>query len=200
MPRPTHASASTSRSSATPPASLRAAEDVRDVVVHLAEMAAEVAADLGVLRRLAQRLEPELGRRELPAAQRGHPPRYREHPCRGIRLATDLLLDGLAEAQPHLVETREKERALRREVAVEHGLRDARLPRDLGRRGAPVAAGGEHAQSYLDDRRAGGRRRPAGDERRSCCVRRLRDRLWQVLCGRSRPRQAAPTSAMHAAT
>ena len=51
---PIHASASTSRSGSMRAGGLRAAEHAGDVVVHLAEVAPEVAPDLLVVGRLAQ--------------------------------------------------------------------------------------------------------------------------------------------------
>ena len=57
----TQASRSTSRSARMPPASWDAPHDVRDVPVDVLELPAHELADLGVVARLRERLEPEMG-------------------------------------------------------------------------------------------------------------------------------------------
>jgi glutamine synthetase type I len=65
----------------------------------------------------------------------------------------ELLLDRLPEAQPCLVQACKPEVALGGEMPVDDGLGDPGLACDVGRRRARIAAGGEHAQRRVDDRR-----------------------------------------------
>ena len=154
MPMPIHASASTSRSGSIAAGGLRTAEHPGDVVVHLAEVAPEVAPDLLVVGRLAQCVQPELrGGKPSPAQARDRP-RDCQHPAGRVGLRRDLLLDRLAQAAPDLVHAGEKELALRAEVAVEDRLRHACSAGDLSSRRTAVRAGREDRERRIDDRRS----------------------------------------------
>ena len=63
----THASATGSRSGWSTPVGLAAADHVGEEVVHLADLAADGRGDHGVLRRLGQRLDPEVDEPQLRA-------------------------------------------------------------------------------------------------------------------------------------
>ena len=64
-----HASASGSRSGGIPPSLLGAADLLRDEVVHLAHVPADVALDLRVAARLRERLDPQVRRQHADASQ-----------------------------------------------------------------------------------------------------------------------------------
>src|SRR6266536_109516 len=140
---------------------LPAADQVGHEVVHLAHVAAEVPAELGVLARLPEGLHPELRHLELAVAD----PDLAVADClecvahvvgRGERP-----LPGGADIAPHVIERREIEVALRGEVAIEDRLRDPRRARDLGRRRTAIAALGEDPDRSLDQCLAAlGRRQP----------------------------------------
>jgi hypothetical protein len=131
---------------------LRAPDGAGDVVVNLSELAAEEATDLLVLPRLGERLNPE--RHRLDAAGRVELARRLTDGCDGVLVTelVDLRVKRGAEGLPRPVEARQIQLALAREVAVDDGLGDAYLPRDV-RGGRPaVAALGEDAQRRVEDR------------------------------------------------
>src|SRR5205823_7677591 len=119
--------------------SLRPLVELGYEIVHLAHVLAHVAAKLGVLAGLAERLDPELvGMHTLRAEHRDRL-RHREQPLAWIGLVDDDLLDRLAEAPPHLVEAGEVEVALAAEVPVEDRLADAGGAGDVSCSRAAVA-------------------------------------------------------------
>ena len=142
---------------------------------------AHVAADLRVLARLGDRLHPE-ARQQRPSSRASSPARSRASPRPRPRCSISASIR-VADPAPRLVEARDVEVALRREVPVQDRLRDAGLARDLRRRRARVAPLREDAQRRLDDAPAGARRRQGGLAARS------RDRLDR----RARPAPPAPS-------
>src|SRR5690348_16963750 len=123
-------------------ARLAVADDVREEVVHLAHLPAKRRCDHAILRRLGERLDPQVDEPD---------PRALRHVGVGdraetaVRIVRDRLLADRAEARPRLVEAREIEVALRAEVAIEDRLADPGLARDLCSRRTAVARLGEDA-------------------------------------------------------
>ncbi len=122
-----------------------------DEIVHFAHVRADVALDLLVLSRLGDALHPEIRqqwvrpRRALLGAD------VRERTRTGDR--SRLELDRRSQLTPGLVEAREPQLLLRREVPVDDRLRDAGCAGDLRRRRARVAARAEYVERGSDDRR-----------------------------------------------
>ena len=111
-------------------------------------MPGDEAADLAVLACLRDPLDPEVRHQGLlPACDRGQAFPARRRSTWAARTPSS----DRAVLIPRGVEAREPEVALRREVAVQHGLGDARLAGDLGGRRPRVAALREDAQRRLDD-------------------------------------------------
>ena len=165
-----------------------------DEVVHLAHVPAELLAELGVLVRLAQRLHPELGHLELAVADRHVAAAHRLERLAHVWPSTRAPAPSdVARLPPHVVERGEIEVALRREVAVEDRLGDARRARDLRRRRAAVAAVGEDADRGLDQR-ARAARPQAGVSAPSSCrhLREVRVLDRRLTSGRARPRRSPP--------
>jgi hypothetical protein len=129
------------------PEGLLLADPAGDVVVHGSHVAGDEAADLAILAGLRDPLHPQVRHQGLlPAGDR------RRRGRRGARdQRSEDAVENRAVLLPRGVEAREPEVALRREVAVEHGLGDPRLAGDLGGRRARVAALGEDAQRRQDD-------------------------------------------------
>src|SRR5262249_25448680 len=127
-------------------------EQVRNVGVHLAEMPAKVTPHLRVVPGDAERLDPDVAGNVSLALERLLRLPERQRPLPRVRLVRDDLFDGRPQPRPGLVETREGQIPLRREVAIEDRLRHPRLARDLGGRCAAVAPAGEDAQTGVDQR------------------------------------------------
>ena len=129
---------------------LAAADQIRDEVVHLTHLAAQVAFQLGVLGGLAQRLNPELRELELRRPDRDVPLADRLDRGAGVGGLVELPLPGLARLRPDVLERGEVQVALRGEVPVEDRLRDAGGAGDLRGRRPVVTALGEEADRRFD--------------------------------------------------
>src|SRR5207247_4990016 len=126
-----------------------APETAGEEVVHLAHVSTHEPADLGILARLCDRLHPQAReqRLQIPHRRRAHAaPRLRRPQL------VDLRLQLAADATPGLVQAREVEIALRREVAVQDRLGDTGFPRDLRSRRSRVAPVREDVEPSVDDR------------------------------------------------
>src|SRR5262245_2953608 len=143
------------------PLCLAPADQIRDEVVHLAHVPAQVALQLGILGRLTQRLHPQLRELELRRPDRDVPLADRLDGGAGIGGLVELPLPVLARLRPDVLERREVQVALRGEVPVQDRLRDAGGAGDLRGGGAVVAAVREEADRRLDQVPAAiGRRHP----------------------------------------
>ena len=138
-----HASASGFRSGRHPAGLLRAPDDVGHVFVHLVHVRPHVGRDLGIDGGLGQGLHPER-RAARPFGLRldERAPDCGE-PEPGIGLCGEPLGPELLHLLPAPVHAGEIERALRRKVAVENRLGDARGAGEVGRRRTVVAPAGE---------------------------------------------------------
>src|SRR5438874_3971793 len=131
---------------------LGAPDHVGDELVHLAHLATQRAADLGVVCGLRQRLDPEVdehGARGGARLEVGLADRLQ--PVRRVLLTPDGLLPEHAHLLPDRVEAGEVELPLRREMAVENRLGDPGLAGDLRCGRAAVASLREDAASRFDD-------------------------------------------------
>ena len=162
-----HASASASRSATIAPAAWPLADESRDEVVHLAHVLAHApsgARDPPPPRRAPAPTAPRAGASQ--SARRNAPCRSTSTAAHASALTATRLLPAGARLLPDVLERREVEVALRREVAVDDRLGDARGARDLGGRRAAVAA--------LDEDASAPSRGDARDARRPpCAARRL---------------------------
>jgi hypothetical protein len=98
-------------------------DQICDEVVHLAHVAAQVPAEHRILRRLAQRLHPELGELELRRPDGDVPLADGLDRCARVFGLLELPLPGLPDR--HVLERGEVEVGLRGEVPVQDRLRDA---------------------------------------------------------------------------
>src|ERR671923_44433 len=164
-------------------------------------VAGEPAADLDVVARLRDRLDPEVG--DQPALvsrlQVGVP--HSRNPERRVGLGLDRGLPHCTARLPGVLEAREVEIALGREVAVEDRLGHAGLARDLRRRRPAVAAFREDPGGAVEDRGAalfGGQPRFRGAHATSASA-----SVCSASTGSCRTRTKeplAPTTAIPAAT
>src|SRR6185436_7365344 len=129
-------------------------------VVDRAHVPCDVLADLPVLPRLGDPLDPEVRHhRLLPTRGRDGEEEaaadglrcFVAGPARGQQIVRRAV-ERVAELLPGSVEACGPEVALRREVAVEERLADPCLARDLRGCRARVASGREHPERCLDDR------------------------------------------------
>ena len=93
MPRLIQASAPRRRVRGDGAFGLRPSIEVGDEVVHVAHVAAHVAAELRILARLAQRLDPDLVRLDALRPQKPDRLGHGEQPLARIGLVGDHLLD-----------------------------------------------------------------------------------------------------------